>query len=167
MQKKWTILFIMHAIDSELTKHVNVLINILETMRWNSEESNVLYLKNAYSSREAGKKKRKIEAKLFQIVPAGEKDKFHSSELKNYGQINIGSTINLTAIFSEIHEQFPSERIMLYTWDHGSGFGVWEADPVGVNEIKFNTLNELESFILNAESDEYLMRKNAFHGRRK
>lgn len=154
MQKKWTILFIMHAIDSELTKHVNVLINILETMRWNSEESNVLYLKNAYSRREAGRKKRKIEAKLFQIVPAIEKDKFHSSELKNYGQINIGSTINLTAIFSEIHEQFPSERIMLYTWDHGSGFGVWEADPISVNAIKFNTLNELESFILNTESDE-------------
>jgi len=148
----------MHAIDSELTKHVNVLINILETMLWNVHECNVLYLKNAYSPRETGRKKRKIEAKLFQIVPAGGGNSFYSNELKNYGQINIGSKINLTAIFSEIHQQFPSERIMLYTWDHGSGFGVWEADPIFDNTMKFNVLNELENFILNATSEDHPVR---------
>src|SRR5688572_23593824 len=111
--KKWTIFFIIHALDKELIHHATILIKILEGINWNLEDINILYLKNTYKDPLEHWRRRKIEAKLFEISITDTGEVYTSNELKNYGQINIGRTVNLDGIFADVFEKYKSERTML------------------------------------------------------
>jgi len=144
-------MFIMHALDNILVREAQILVKLLESTEWDTASVNVLYLKNSYVDPPRGRKKRKIEARLFHIVDATSNGKSESKELENYGQINIGSTINLAKIFEDVAAKFPSQRVMLFTWDHGSGFGVFEADPESSSISGELSITEIETLIRNTE----------------
>ncbi|MBE7169540.1 MAG: hypothetical protein INR73_03075 [Williamsia sp.] len=62
-------------------------------------------------------KKHGSDRMLFDEVPPG------------YGVIDMGDDRKLRRIFSDIRSGYPSQRFLLFTWDHGSGFGIFKTNP--------------------------------------
>lgn len=127
MNYKWTVLFLVHASSKQTREHVRALTEILKSTRYN-EEIKVLMLYGAlqHSASEGVK----IQVTLHEIVKKEAGAQLAWSEISpGYGAIDIGDDRELNKIFSEIRHNYLSDRFLLFTWDHGSGFGIFKTNP--------------------------------------
>lgn len=127
MNFKWTVLFLVHASDNYTRKYANELFGILASTHY-SEEVCVLVL---YGSLQTYKSEAvSIQVILKELINQDLKD------VKSYGYIDMGDDKKLGPIFSDIKDNYPSDRTLLFTWDHGSGFGIFNTTPLERNTIK-------------------------------
>jgi Clostripain family len=125
---KWTILFIVHGLGDELAEPSQVLTNLISHGNWRLQDVNLLLLKSSIKKRPGGKI---IESTLYKVNSkwAIRNGKPKVVSQKSFPDINIGDQDKLTAVFSYVRQKFPSQKLMVGFFDHGSGFGIFEAVP--------------------------------------
>lgn len=127
MSSKWTVLFLVHASDRNTGKYAHELFTILESTNC-SKEIKVLVLYGSLQSSDS--KGYKIQVTLKEMSKNDSSNTQSLKEIKNWGVIDMGDDKKLGPIFFEIRNKYPSERLLLFTWDHGSGFGIFKTNPI-------------------------------------
>jgi hypothetical protein len=120
MSYKWTVLFLVHASDGYTRKYAEELFKILEATHQNKGVKVLVLYGALQASYSTGYK---IQVILKELSNQS------LTEVKTYGVIDMGDDRKLGPIFSEIRRDYPSDRFLLFTWDHGSGFGIFKTNP--------------------------------------
>ena len=145
MTCKWTVLFLVHAATEQTRTHVKALCETLKSTEYN-EEIKVLFLYSGlqYSTTRGYR----IQVTLHELMKEGENDQADFKEvLPGFGMVDIGDDKILKKVFADIRRDYPSERFLLFTWDHGTGFGIFETNP-GERNINNRALMDVEMDIM-------------------
>lgn len=150
---KWTILFVIHGLDEGLQEQSRVLKNVISYGNWSLKYINLLYLKSeiVYEGRQ-----KKYNAVLKRVSTADErrKGKQDVTVVKRFPNINIGSKDRMAEVFRYVGKNYPSQWLMLATFDHGAGFGVFDPIPKENRKAGYHTLAELEQDITDDDKQE-------------
>lgn len=125
--KKWTVLFIVHGLGDGLQEQSRVLTNLLGFGNWSLKYTNLLYLKSEIDHSNG----KSITAVLNKVSSSRERRRGGPDVVveEKFPQINIGNKHHLTDVFAYVTKNFPSEKLMLVVFDHGAGFGMFDATP--------------------------------------
>jgi hypothetical protein len=129
MQQGWTVLFFVYAADNETKLFEDLLIDSLKTVR-NSENLTLLVFESLLSHTAGGM----ITAKLFnmQFDPAINQRQMRLEH--NFEEVNPGDKTVLKSVLKHIRNGgLLREKFLLFTWDHGTGFGIFDGDPTGAD----------------------------------
>jgi hypothetical protein len=126
MNHKWTVLFLVHASTKETREYVNELFALLTTTNFNDDIKVLVLHGGLQSSLTHGFK---IQVTLKEIKRNATTGEVNLEESREFGAIDIGDDRELKKIFSSLRADHPSERFLLFSWDHGSGFGIFNTDP--------------------------------------
>jgi hypothetical protein len=94
----------------------------------------VLVLYSAIQPTNAGGYKMQVTLNEIMQEPANKRLYLHDTQMVKEW-VDIGDDKLLGGIFSMIRKTYPSERLLLFTWDHGSGFGIFNNNP---NDVERN-----------------------------
>ncbi len=121
---KWTVLFVIHGLGPGLEEQSGILTRAVGYGRWKLNQANFLYLKSEMN--ESIITSTLYKANSLKERRSGEPD---ITRLRSFKNINIGNRYRLTRIFSYVRQHFPSDKLMIVFFDHGAGFGIFEAIP--------------------------------------
>ncbi len=131
--KGWTILFFIYVEDDESVEYSNNLFKSL-TRVTNGENFSLLL----YETRFNAAAQNTISGQLFEFIAAGPNTHRRKKLVHDFGIVNPGNTNVLGQALKYLQaENLIREKFMLFTWAHGSGFGIFDNDPTPVDE-KFN-----------------------------
>lgn len=130
MQYKWTVLFLVHASTKQTRDHVKDLFATLKDAQF-SENIKVVVLYGGLQYSSNNDARMQIQVTLHEVALD---ERTGLPDLKELSikdcLIDIGDDKILKKIFAKIREDFPSERFLLFTWDHGFGFGIFKSNPL-------------------------------------
>ncbi len=154
---KWTILFIIHGLDDGLQEQSQVLINVIRYGNWSLKYTNLLYLK---SETDFSKKGRPVNAVLNKVSSLSDKrrGKPVTTREKVFPKINIGSKAKLEKVFEYVRKEYPAEKLMLLVFDHGAGFGIFEAIPTTEKRLPFSNLEDVDDVLYNSKQNQTYQR---------
>ena len=120
----------VHASAKQTRDHVNDLFGILESTRF-SEHIKVLVLYGALQHSANYDVRVQIQNTLHELImdQIANSPRLKELPLKD-GMGDMGDDKILKKIFAKVREDYPSERFLLFTWDHGFGFGIFKANPL-------------------------------------
>lgn len=126
MNHKWTVLFLVHAATKETREYVNELFDLLTRTHYNDDVKVLVLHGGLQPSKSSGFK---IQVTLKKIERNATTGMLNLKKSREFGDIDIGDDRELKKIFSSLRADHPSERFLLFSWDHGSGFGIFNTDP--------------------------------------
>ena len=146
---KWTILFIIHGLDEGLQEQSTILRNVISHGNWSLKYINLLYLKSEIVPEGRNKK---YVAVLNRVSPWEERRRGEPdvTVVKRFANINIGSKNRMADVFSFVRNHYPAERLMLMMFDHGAGFGIFDAIPKENRPVYYESIGDLDYNILSA-----------------
>jgi hypothetical protein len=123
--KGWTVLFFIYVEDEDTSQYATELLQ--ELLRINhSEHLNLLLFESIYDF----KNKKGTSCKLYNIESSPSRIKRRKVELTSFDHMNPGDTKLLEVTLQYIKEKkLIRDRFLLFTWDHGAGFGIFNNDP--------------------------------------
>ncbi|MBS1598392.1 MAG: hypothetical protein JST75_09200 [Bacteroidetes bacterium] len=125
MKMGWTILFYVCAIDSETKKYAMQLYDELSSIKYSD---NLILL--AFEGWCVDSKKLAIQGNLYELEFRASDNKRHKKSLKNFEIVNIGSAALLRQVLTDVKSGgYLLEHFLLFTWDHGAGFGIFWGEP--------------------------------------
>jgi hypothetical protein len=130
MQKGWTILFFICEEDAETKSYAEALLGDL----MNTENSILVTLLCYESVRKEG-----VDGPLYGSLSLLAYDQNTKSrqkvEVRDFGVVDPGNESVLGNALNCLKEKdFLREKFLLFTWDHGAGFGIFAGDPRDRNE---------------------------------
>jgi hypothetical protein len=130
MQKGWTILFFICEEDTETKEYAENLINDL--LKTNDDKD--LCLLCFESIRTAGPDG-PLNGLLSILDYNPETKSREKKQLRDFGVVDPGNESVLKNALTYIKEKgLLREKFLLFTWDHGAGFGIFAGDPRDRNE---------------------------------
>lgn len=140
---KWTVLFIVHAVDDQSRYYSEQLFT--ELMQANSSpEVRVLVLRNTYDyhdntqthaylweikkdtdNEDVNKRNQIVKRRIF----PKELDLSYKTPPENdfsFGDVNLGNDKTLEKILKSIKKSIGDSKVILFTWDHGCAFGIFD-----------------------------------------
>lgn len=135
---EWTAIFVIYAeprMDNEKVKELQLMVNDIQRCVRNgtlNESSRLLII---YRRIKGNKMNWDIETTyLFEVVPNVQYEQVKSIFKLLQTDKNVNVLLNgakLGELFKYIWETFPSKKKLLFTWGHGSIFGIFKKDPEG------------------------------------
>jgi hypothetical protein len=121
----WTVLFFIYQEDDETIEYSTRLVDELRRTK-HSGSLNLLIFESTYLNENDGK----IIGKLFELKTVSNNQLKRKKLLKNFGEVNPGEKNVLeNALLFIKNNNLLLDHFMLFTWDHGSGFGIFDGDP--------------------------------------
>jgi hypothetical protein len=126
---KWTVLFIVHAVDEETRVYSEKLFSdLLQTK--SSRDVRIFVLHNTYNYKI---NEDDINATLYEIQYIGDEKNGTGKKIKkrldaadNLVIDNIGNPDVLSRLLRFVRNQSEGGKFILFTWDHGCGFGIFD-----------------------------------------
>lgn len=133
---KWTVLFIVHAVDEETRVYSEKLFSdLLQTK--SSDHVKIFVLHNTYSYPSNDDE---INATLYQIKldkKLGKKIKAKVVSQPGINKLNnLGDPDDFIKILNAVKDEIEDGKFILFTWDHGCGFGIF--DPEEQDNLSLN-----------------------------
>jgi hypothetical protein len=156
---KWTVLFIVHAVDEQSRFYSEQLFTKLLQAK-SSPNVRVFVLRNTYDYANDGT----THAHLFEIAsenalpkvkriyPEGFDAKHGPQDRKSFGSMyldaplnpNLGNQTTLQAILNtvktyvrkDMDEKDEDPNVMLFTWDHGCAFGIFDSEEYDIDTAR-------------------------------
>lgn len=126
---KWTVLFIVHAVDEETRVYSEKLFSdLLQTK--SSRDVRIFVLHNTYNYKI---NEDDINATLYEIQYIGDEKNGTGKKIKKRLDAaddlvidNIGNPDVLSRLLRFVRNQSEGGKFILFTWDHGCGFGIFD-----------------------------------------
>jgi hypothetical protein len=145
--KGWTVLFFIYVEDEDTSQYATELLQ--ELLRINhSDQLNLLLFESIFDF----KNKKGTSCKLFNIQSSPDTIKRRKVELASFDHMNPGDTTLLRVTLQHLKDHhLMRERFLLFTWDHGAGFGIFNNDP-RPKEVEFTAAVKSMSFAAKASA---------------
>jgi hypothetical protein len=142
---KWTVLFIVHAVDDQSRYYSEQLFTELLQVE-PSEDLRILVLRNTYDYQDntdthaylwevATKNSKRIKKR---VLPEEIGYPSKEGKEKSFGKLNFGSSETLRNIFYSIKNHYEIDnnenKVLLFTWDHGYAFGIFDPNEYDKKE---------------------------------
>jgi len=142
---KWTVLFIVHAVDDQSRYYSEQLFTELLQVD-PSDDIRILVLRNTYDYQDntdthaylwevVTKNGKRIKRR---ILPEEIEYPSQKGKEKSFGKLNFGSSETLGKIFYCIKNYYEIDnnenKVMLFTWDHGYAFGIFDPNEYDKKE---------------------------------
>ena len=126
MNYKWKILFIANASDSKTRKEGERLFNILASSNFHKEVAVLV----AYNTKQGPGPIPTLTQTIVYEFEVNESTGKRKPKIVGEPFIgDFGDEKTLIKILRKINESYAAERDILFTWDHGVGFGIFSMDP--------------------------------------
>jgi len=127
MSQGWTVLFFIYEeVDKLTVKYANELIGKL-TDTVASDDLTLLVFESIYRDNVVDS----VDGKLYELKHKDGSAKREKILEKDFGNINPGDFNTLKRVLEHVKDNdLLREKFLLFTWDHGLGFGIFDGDPV-------------------------------------
>ncbi|WP_315824148.1 clostripain-related cysteine peptidase [Paraflavitalea speifideaquila] len=125
MQQGWTVLFFIYAEDDETKSYADALLTTLKQSKHN-EQLTLLVFESQFEQLSGGRITGKLNLFEHNTATGRRREKL----LHDFGEVNPGERSVLAAVLRHIKDNdLLREKFLLFTWDHGTGFGIFDGDP--------------------------------------
>lgn len=132
---KWTVIFIVHAADDQSRYYSEQLFTELLQAK-SSDIVRVFVLRNTYDYFDNEKTHVRLweiqseTPRLKRVLPKNLKGKGTDDNPDSFGNMNFGDAKNLRKILKLIRNAVGDSKILLFTWDHGCAFGIFNSEEL-------------------------------------
>jgi hypothetical protein len=123
--KGWTVLFFIYVEDEETAGYASQLLKQLLRI-YRSEQLRLFAFESVYDPASP----QKITGTLYEYVHKARSIKRTKKQVRKFPKIDPGNKKVLSEVLRYLKaNDFLLERFLLFTWDHGAGFGIFSNDP--------------------------------------